>query len=150
MDDSTRMRLDRQDIILLLAAGADGPYALDPIRLMKGSFIVSQAGRQEWRDLYDFQPYDYGPFDTSVYRARDALLTKDLLAAEGGGRYPAYHLTDVGKQRVEELEQALDEKSSTWLRGVGHYVTSKSFTSLLDALYERFPEFTTRSVMRRA
>ena len=41
--------VDREDLILLLADGAVGPYDLDPIRLMKGCFIISQAGRPSWR-----------------------------------------------------------------------------------------------------
>ena len=87
----------------MLAAGADGPYDLDPIRVMKGCFVVSQAGRTEWRSLFDFAPYDYGPFDTSVYRARDALLAKGYLQADHTGRYGSYTLTDAGTARVREI-----------------------------------------------
>lgn len=62
MEGSAR-QTTQEDLLLLLAAGADGRYDLDPIRLMKGCFIVSQGGRPEWQGLYDFRPYDYGPFD---------------------------------------------------------------------------------------
>ncbi len=44
--------VDRQDIMLLIADGADGPYPLDPIRLMKGCFIVDQIGPDDWKDLF--------------------------------------------------------------------------------------------------
>src|SRR3954451_20431434 len=37
-------KLSREDIVLAITAGADGPYDLDPIRLMKGCFLVSQRG----------------------------------------------------------------------------------------------------------
>jgi hypothetical protein len=39
---------------------------------MKGCFLVSQRGRADWRTLFNFKPYDYGPFDRGVYAARDA------------------------------------------------------------------------------
>jgi hypothetical protein len=146
----TRTQLDRQDVILLLAAGADGPYDLDPIRLMKGCFVVSQVGRPEWREIWDFEPYDYGPFDTSVYRARDALLSRGLLQSDRNGRYSAYSLTDEGEARAAELAERLGTKYTEWLHRVGRYVTSKSFSSLLDEIYDRFPEYASRSVMRRA
>lgn len=142
--------LDRQDIVLLLAAGAEaGAYPFDPIRVMKGCFIVSKIGRTEWREQFDFKPYDYGPFDASVYRARDALLAKGLLfSSRGGGRYAAYTLTDEGRAKVAELEATLNEKDRRWLRKVGAWVTSKSFNDLLTEIYERFPEYAERSVMR--
>jgi len=140
--------LDRQDVILLLAAGADGPYDLDPIRLMKGCFVVSQVGRADWREIWDFEPYSYGPFDTSVYRARDALLARGLLHSDRSGRYSAYKLTDMGRSRVDEILEGLDDKSASWLQRVGSWVTSKSFKDLLDEIYDRFPEYATRSVMR--
>src|SRR5437867_428817 len=54
-------QLSVEDIILLLAAGADGPYALDPIRVMKGAFVASQAGRAAWKEQLHFRPYAYGP-----------------------------------------------------------------------------------------
>ncbi len=47
--------VDRQDIMLLIADGADGPYPLDPIRLMKGCFIVDQIGPDDWKDLFAFE-----------------------------------------------------------------------------------------------
>lgn len=132
----------------MLAAGANGPYDLDPIRVMKGCFVVSQAGRSEWRSLFDFAPYDYGPFDTSVYRARDALLAKRYLQADNTGRYGSYTLTDSGTERVRQIEQQLDDRAIAWLRSVGHYVCAKSFVGLLDDIYARFPEYATRSVMK--
>jgi hypothetical protein len=142
--------LDRQDILLLLiAGGASGRYEFDPIRAMKGCFIVHKSGRPEWRGQFAFRPYDYGPFDPSVYRARDALVQKGLVAEQRRGRYGAYSPTEAGQQRVEELRSDLSNREATWLERVGRYVTSRSFTDLLDEIYERFPEYAERSVYAR-
>jgi hypothetical protein len=140
----------REDLLLLLAGGAEeGPYDFDPIRMMKGSFIVSQAGRTAWRTLFSFRPYDYGPFDVRVYGARDALVAEGLLQREKTGRYASYTLTDNGRQRVQEVEQEIGPEGAEWVRRVGRYVTSKSFSRLLDEVYARWPEFAERSVVRQ-
>lgn len=144
------MTLDRQDVLLLLASGAGGPYDFDPIRAMKSCFIVSEIGKSEWHDLFDFRAYDYGPFDASVYRARDALIARNLLRAEQTGRYAKYTLTPEGRTRVAKLEAALPSREVTWLKEVGRWATSKSFTDLLSEVYQRFPKYAERSVARLA
>ena len=143
------MPVGREDLILLLADGAEGPYQLDPIRIMKGCFIISQAGRPAWRELFNFRPYAYGPFDGSVYSARDALINEGLLEADTTGRYEAYALTDAGRNRLQDVAAEVGDKAATWVRRVGRYVTSKSFSRLLDEVYERWPDYTGRSLVRR-
>jgi hypothetical protein len=143
------MAVDRQDILLLIADGADGQFPLDPIRLMKGCFIVSEIGPAAWKDLFEFRPFDYGPFDPSVYRARDALVGKDLMVATPAGRYSQYSITPAGRARASEIAEGLEESHlAEWLRSIGHWVTSKSFTDLLREIYDRFPNYATRSIAR--
>jgi hypothetical protein len=138
--------LTQEDLILTLADGATGPYDLDRIRLMKGCFIVSERGRREWRNLFEFRPYAYGPFDRSVYSARDAAIADGLLMNDPHGRYDDYALTDSGRARVAEVEAAIGGANADWVRRVGHYVTSKSFAQLLREVYARWPDYASRSV----
>lgn len=138
--------VDRQDILLLIADGADGKFPLDPIRLMKGCFLVAEIGPDEWKGLFEFSAYDYGPFDPSVYRARDALLGKGLLIDLPAGRYNHYRITDAGRTRAAATAEKLDQPLAEWLRNIGHWVTSKSFNDLLREVYERFPNYATRSI----
>jgi hypothetical protein len=140
--------VDRQDILLLIADGADGQFPLDPIRLMKGCFIVAQIGPDEWKGLFEFSPYDYGPFDPSVYRARDALLGKDLLLERSAGRYSNYSVPPDGHARADEIARRLEPQLAAWLRNIGHWVTSKSFNDLLREIYDRFPDYASRSIAR--
>jgi hypothetical protein len=147
MNDPTDTRLGRDDLLLLMAKGAEGgSYPFDAIRAMKSAFIVSQTGVPEWRDLYDFRPYDYGPFDPSVYNSRDVLVAAGLLEVRSG-RYPSYRLTEAGQTRAANLEAKVGSRA-TWLREVGLWASSRSFAQLLREVYEKFPDFATRSVAR--
>jgi uncharacterized protein len=136
----------QEDVLVLLAAGATGPFDFDPIRLMKGTFVVAMRGPQRWRELFHFQPYDYGPFDVDVYRARDELIAKGLLESDDRGAYSRYRLTNSGKQRAAALQEQLPTDVREWMSSVGHYITSRSFSQLLREIYAEFPEFATRSV----
>ncbi len=129
-----------EDVVLLIAGGATGSFEFDPIRLMKGAFLVAQRGPDEWRDFFDFSPYSYGPFDSGVYVMRDTLLSQGLLRAEKHGRYESYSITDDGRNRLEELKELLPEHTAKWVSSVGSYVTSKSFSRLLREIYGAFPE----------
>ena len=112
---------------------------------MKGCFLVSQRGTAEWKSLFDFSPYDYGPFDSAVYRARDALISRNLLAVNAQSRYGSYSLTPAGRERVENLTRIIGEDNVGWFKQIGRYVTSRSFTDLLDEVYAAYPQFATRS-----
>src|SRR5437870_4588129 len=143
---SARRLPTRDDIVLLLADGAEGPYPFDPVRLMKSAFLVSQRGRPEWKPLFNFEAYDYGPFDRSVYDVRDRLIYDDLLEVIPG-RYDRYRLTAAGEDRVSKLKEAFGEDAD-WIRRIGRYVTTRSFAVLLNEVYDAHPEFAVRSRFR--
>lgn len=138
--------LTADDILLLVADGASGRFPLDPIRLMKGAFLAWKQGPDEWSDLFDFVAYDYGPFDSSVYRSRDDLIRRGLLGASRPGRYDRYWVTDAGEQRIAQLKQTVSKEVVDFLHQVGAYVTSRSFADLLQEIYATFPKFAERSV----
>jgi DNA-binding PadR family transcriptional regulator len=114
---------------------------------MKGAFLVDRLGPESWQELFSFRPYRFGPFDSSVYAIRDQLVRDGLLERHGNGRYATYSITEAGKQKAAETAAA-DERFADWLRGIGRWVTGKSFSDLLRDIYERYPEFATHSVMR--
>ncbi|HEX7060294.1 MAG TPA: hypothetical protein VF176_10635 [Solirubrobacterales bacterium] len=146
MAEHSASTIDRDDLLLLIAKGAeDAPYPFDAIRTMKSAFVVSQRGLAEWRSLFDFQPYDYGPFDSAVYRSRDSLLSQGLLERSGG--YDACELTEKGQRRAGELEVELGENAD-WLKRIGRWASSRSFAQLLREVYAEYPQFAARSIAR--
>lgn len=138
--------MTQEDIVLLIADGARGPYGLDPVRLMKGCFLAAKLGPDEWeQQLFAFRPYDYGPFDSGVYTTRDRLAGARLIDIDRTGRYERYTITDAGRERVAQLE-AREPDVATWLRRIGAYVSSKPFAKLLREIYEKYPAYKVRSV----
>lgn len=140
----TNSQLTVEDVLLLLAKGATGTYPLDPVRLMKGAFLISKRGRRDWHSMFHFVAYDYGPFDAGVYDARDRLSQRGLLEVSRG-YYDKYGLTPEGEERIRTLVDEHGEDAE-WIQRVGGYVTSRSFDRLLSEIYDKYPEYKTRSL----
>ncbi len=137
------------DVLLLIAKGAEtGRFDLDRIRLMKAAFLVAMRGPEAWQNQFSFRPYTYGPFDAGIYRARDSLMERDLLRSDGG-RYDSYVLTDAGHGAVDGIEQGVGENRASWVRGIGEWVTSRSFASLIQSIYAEYPDYARDSALVR-
>jgi uncharacterized protein len=141
---SVRAPLTREDVLLLLVEGGTGRHPMDPIRLMKGAFLVVRRGRPDWNQLFNFQAYDYGPFDRQVYDSRDTLIRRGLIEVRPG-RYEQYELTQSGEDATAELEARFGG-AAEWIEKIGTYVTSRSFNQLLEDIYTEYPEYRERSI----
>jgi hypothetical protein len=137
------------DLLLLISDGATGDFDLDRIRLMKAAFLVMQKGPNEWQDCFTFRPYDYGPFDRRVYVGRDRLIAAGLLASDPHARYDDYSVTDAGKARLAEIDDELGKDRADWVRNIGRWVTSRSFSSLIKSIYAAYPDYAEHSALVR-
>ena len=69
--------------VVLAALAAERSSAFAPVQVQKLFFLLDQniaadfGGRQ-----FNFEPYDYGPFDRAVYSELEALAQKELVAIE--------------------------------------------------------------------
>jgi len=139
----------QEDLLLLIADGAAGSYDLDRIRLMKAAFLVDQKGPEGWAGTFAFRPYTYGPFDSDIYIARDALVDEGLLSSEPGRRYHAYKVTDAARSRLADIERKIGKPHADWVRGIGLWVTERSFSSLIQSIYAEYPAYAEHSALVR-
>jgi hypothetical protein len=59
-------------LLLALASASDG--RLTPVQIQKAMFLLKQeAGQFVGPDFYEFVPYNYGPFNSSIYDDLNAL-----------------------------------------------------------------------------
>ena len=141
----------KQDLPLLLASERFQREAesqpLDRLRMQKGVFLLEMRGPASWRELFEFKPYDWGPY------SRDLVSTVAQLASEGylekdrvpRGRYHAYRTTPTGEDHISE---ELSEGEERFIAEVREFVTSKPFAQLLRDVYAAHPEYATRSRFR--
>lgn len=142
--------LNRRDWLLLFIGLPGGRYMTDQIRVMKGMFLFSMEGPRAARELYGFQPYDYGPFDTQIYHDLDTLEARGLIRSEvvEGTNRRIYSLTTKGEQSMAALLESAEPHTANALRRIKRHVTSLGFIDLLREVYERYPDYAVRSVAR--
>ncbi|MBK9344659.1 MAG: hypothetical protein IPN07_16850 [Dehalococcoidia bacterium] len=135
----------RQDWLLNFVAGT-GPDAgwVDKLQIMKGMFLFQNEGKPPAEVNYRFQPYDYGPFTTEVYRDLDILVGAGVVQPSLDGK--SFRVTPAG---AASLGRVLYEREQAQrLQELRSEVTQLSFRALLKRVYEAHPEFATKSRAR--
>ncbi len=128
----------RQDWLLLFLGAEGGHLPTDQIRVMKGMFLLDRTDGHPAHGLYHFEAYDYGPFDSTVYRDLDALQLQGLVRVTRhvGSSRKTYELTDAGRAMFAELVDSTPPDHLDLVRGAKERVTSLGFEELLEQIYE--------------
>lgn len=139
-------------LLIFLSSGADGvsSRALDPVRIQKGMFLLSKRGPASARNAYDFEPYNWGPFSRQVYRDLDELENAGLIQRSPveGQSWSVFTCTPEGALKAAAISESVSPEDRTWLLGLRSFVQQHSFAGLLKAIYEAYPEYATRSMLR--
>ena len=141
----------RKDLTLL-AIAAGHPTALLPVQLQKSLFLLTDRLPREIQafDVYQFSPYDYGPFCAEVYMDAELLESEGLveIIRPPASRYRMYGATDPGRVRADELLAGLPVGIGGFIREVVAFTQGLSFNELVSAIYEAYPEMRANSVFQ--
>jgi hypothetical protein len=145
-------QMNRRNVVLAILAAVEG-RTYTPVQIQKAVFLVCD----KFPDLIDdgpkfnFQPYDYGPFDADVYSCIASLQSDGLavIAPSPSGNWNTYAASDNGVSQGDEIlynvmgndERGYIEKVSSWVR-------SLSFRSLVKSIYDAYPEMRANSIFR--
>lgn len=122
---------------------------MSPVQIQKAMFLMAkEAEREVGRGFYRFKPYNYGPFDAAIYDDLEELARTDLVAIEisPNRRWHSYSVTAAGRQRSAEIRESAKAETLEFLKRVVEWVCARSFSSLVRAIYEKYPEYRTNSV----
>jgi uncharacterized protein len=142
--------MQRRDWNLLVLAAAEG-QALSPVQFQKALFLISRNLPSEvlGDEFYDFQPYNYGPFDAEVYNDALQLVPEELAVVSKSPRgWTEYGATSIGIARAAKIAATLDPKIVSYVERLVKWVRSQSFPALVRAIYERYPEMRANSVFQ--
>jgi len=142
--------MDRQDYVLAVLATAGGA-PLTPVKVQKLFFLLDKKlGEQVGGPWFNFAAYDYGPFDSNVYREIERLAVRGEAAVDANAPFTmkTYRLTPDGQKRGEALFRELDEGTRGYVAELSKWVRMLSFNQLVSAVYRDFPDMKVNSVFR--
>lgn len=143
--------LEKKDWTLLVLSAAQGE-PLSPVQLQKALFLFGQNAPGAIKGpFYDFKPYNYGPFDASIYTDAKALDADGLVfVGERPGRsWSEYSVTPDGAERAKGIAAELSPEAKSYLETIVAWVKRVSFEDLLQTVYARYPEYAVNSVFNK-
>lgn len=142
-------KVDRYSIVLAGLAPASGG-AHTPVQVQKLFFLIDRSiPNLVGGPFFDFEPYDYGPFDSFVYSILERLRNEGLVEIESGP-VRRYRLTDEGQVRGHECLECLDPEAQDFIRRASKFVRSLPFEQLVASIYKAFPDMKVNSVFKTA
>jgi hypothetical protein len=144
--------MKRQDVLLAALALPDPPKAFEPVHVQKVMFLIDDRAQPVFDagSRYQFEPYDYGPFDSSVYEDLDALARNNLVVIDRNPEhgYRRYAATETGRARGLKMLSQMNPKHRDVVRDSVNFVLPLSFRSLVTAIYRQYPEMKEKSVFK--
>ena len=133
----------------LLTIAAGGYEPLTPVVLQKSLFIVGKncadvvAGT-----FYQFEPWDYGPFDADVYDDARELEELGLIARPHvvDRQWRDFRITRAGLCKARELRASVPPDVLRYISTVVKWAQELTFTQLVRAVITRYPEMGTAMV----
>ena len=144
--------MNRRDLVLAILGAADG-RTYTPVQIQKAAFLVCKhfGNVIDEGPGFNFEPYDYGPFDSDVYAEIEALYRagEAVIAPSAHGNWNTYAASDAGIERSGDLLYGvLGEEASSYIYKISNWVRSLSFKSLVRSIYEVYPEMRANSIFR--
>lgn len=150
----------REVLPLALLFAADDHRIKGRTRFQKLAFLAGKQLEERGISLYDFVPYDYGPYSKDLQETIDKLVSEGLVRVRktqtygGDDRYD-YRLTEKGRRSFErnlpDEEMVFNEPSLKTVYSVAKDIVGSyndmPISNLLDIVYTEFPEYAENSVL---
>lgn len=121
---------------------------LDPVRIMKGLFLLRNEAEMELKDeFFEFVPYLYGPCSFDIYDDLAQLTATGLIDDYRTSRWIYYSLTSAGCEKAEGIVKALPSDILDKMKEIKQLISDLSFIDLLRYVYKRYPAYAKNSMI---
>jgi uncharacterized phage-associated protein len=143
-------RMTREQIVLAALASSNGATHT-PVQVQKLLFLIDkQIPLAVHGPHFNFEPYDYGPFDSQVYDTLDHLNSEGLIETEFSAnlRWKKYRTTEAGLEQGNRILGQLDTNTAEYIRELSSWVRGLSFADLVSSIYNAYPEMKVNSIFQ--
>jgi uncharacterized protein len=143
--------MQKQELVLAALAASNGA-AHTPVQVQKLFFLLdrkipSLVGGPH----FNFNPDDYGPFDSDVYSVLESLERVGDVEIERVAdlRKKMYRATPIGQEKGEALLSRLAPDVRDYIEKLSGWVRKLSFAQLVTAIYAEYPDMKANSIFRQ-
>ena len=125
--------------------------SLSPVQVQKFFFLLDKNIASDVEGPhFDFQPYDYGPFDKDVYTTLDEMREEGLVEIVYGRHddIRKYRLSDKGYRTAQTALTEFSAAARKYAQDVVEWITPLTFVQIVSAIYRAYPEMKTKSVFQ--
>jgi len=141
--------MTRDEIILAGLSASDAGATFSPVQLQKLFFVLDRETAAALEGPhFNFQPYDYGPFDRALYDRLDALRLAGHVQTFNSGRYRLYAATNEGAERGAAVLAQMSQPMREYVSALADWVRRLGFGELVSAIYEKYPDMRANSIFR--
>ncbi len=136
---------------ILATLSVAGFKSFTPVQVQKLLFLLDdKISSSVGGPLFDFVPYDYGPFDKKIYRIMDSLCQEGYVKIHGRSWHTrrTYQLTNKGLETGRSHFEELPNKSKEHSQQLVQWLLQLSFSQLMSFIYENYPDMRVNSVFQ--
>jgi hypothetical protein len=139
--------MEQKDVLLACLAVA-GKESYRPVQIQKMVFLLQDRGLKE--KVFNFTPFDYGPFDPQIYQKLEELSSEGVveILGEPFAKNRKYRLRPEGQERANAAFKKLSLQNQEFISRLFGWIKGLSFAQLVGAIYIDYPEMRVNSVFR--
>jgi uncharacterized protein YwgA len=136
------IEMNEKYLILLLGSLEKGSFS-GAVKLVKAIFLAQSEAKHKGLDgnfSYNFYRWDYGPFDSAIYKDLESLRSKGLLQiSQEYTPYleKTYALTETGKKQFNKVKAEVDTTFGTIVSKWANKVNQMRRDDVLKFVYDK-------------
>jgi hypothetical protein len=142
--------MNRRELVLSTLAAGGETASFTPVQVQKIFFLLDrEAAHLTGGPKFNFQPYDYGPFDNAVYEQIEVLNLAGLTQIDMVGRHKSFALAPLGFAEGSTVLARLPTPTQEYIKAVVAWVRSLRFDQLVAAIYRKYPDMKAKSIFNQ-
>ena len=140
--------MERNNLVLAALSAHKG-HAYSPVQVQKLFFLIDEnIADYIGGKAFDFEPYNYGPFDKEVYSAIQELNKEDKVeyVRDAQLQLNRFKLTDQGHLEGRSILNSLNEVAKDYIVRVDRFIRETPFRELVASIYKEYPSMKVNSV----
>ena len=140
--------VNKEDYVLAVMS-ATKMNPLTPVRVQKLFFLLDDTIPEKVGGPYfEFVPYDFGPFDKTVYHVFKSLAIKNMaeIKKPDFNTPQMYQLTALGQEIGSETFESFPDDVQDYIVRLVEWILENSFTQIVSAMYKYYPDMKTGNV----